>query len=143
MYPDTEVGTLRNRLLELFNVNKNKTLKNILKEFVPHGMTEGVLSQISPELQNMKVHSVGKDERNALADRLKAMPLTINGTMGMDWAVISDGGVDLKEIDMKTMCSKLHNNLYFTGDVLNINRPSGSYSLQLCWTTGWVAGSNI
>ncbi len=143
MYPDTEVGTLRNRLLELFNVNKNKTLKNILKEFVPHGMTEGVLSQISPELQNMKVHSVGKDERNALADRLKAMPLTINGTMGMDWAVISDGGVDLKEIDMKTMCSKLHNNLYFTGDVLNINRPSGGYSLQLCWTTGWVAGSNI
>ena len=142
MYPDTEIGTLRNRVLEVFNINKNKSLKNVLKEFVPHGMNEAVASQLSPEMQEMKVHSVGKDERHELVNRLKAMPLTINGTMGMDWAVISDGGIDLKEIDMKTMRSKLHDNLYFTGDVLHINRPSGGYGLQLCWTTGWVSGTH-
>jgi predicted Rossmann fold flavoprotein len=142
MYPDTEIGTLRNRVLEVFNRNKNKALKNVLKEFVPAGIDEAVAAQLDPELRDMKVHSVDKDARHALVDRLKAMPLTITGTMGMDWAVISDGGVDLTEVDMKTMQSKLHPNLSFTGDVLNINRPSGGFSLQLCWTTGWVAGEH-
>jgi hypothetical protein len=61
----------------------------------------------------------------------------------MDWAVVSDGGIDLMEVDMRTMRSKLQKNLYFTGDVLNINRPSGGFSLQLCWTTGFVAGSHV
>lgn len=142
MYPDTEIGTLRNRVLEVFNLHKNKSLKNVLKEFVPAGMSEAVAAQLSPELQEMRVHSVSKESRQELVDRLKAMPMTITGTMGLDWAVISDGGVDLTEVDTKTMRSKMHDNLYFTGDVLHINRPSGGFSLQLCWTTGWVAGSS-
>ncbi|MFT5037009.1 MAG: putative Rossmann fold flavoprotein [Candidatus Azotimanducaceae bacterium] len=142
LYPDTEVGTLRNRVLEVFNINKNKELRNVLKEFVPHGMTDAVAAQLDNELASMRVHSVSKEDRNALVDRLKAMPLIVTGTMGMDWAVISDGGVDLTEIDTKTMRSKVHENLFFTGDVLHINRPSGGYSLQLCWTTGHVAGLN-
>lgn len=140
LYPDTEIGTLRNRVLEVFNQNKNKELKNVLKEFVPHGMADAVAAQLGDELQHTKVHSVSKEVRNELVDRLKAMPLTITGTMGLDWAVISDGGVDLKEVDMKTMRSKMHENLFFTGDVLHINRPSGGFSLQLCWTTGFVCG---
>ena len=143
MYPDTEVGTLRNRVLEVFNINKNKELRNVLKEFVPAGMAEAVASQLDPEMQKMRVHSVGKDERNELVNRLKAMPVTIIGTMGLDWAVISDGGVDLSEIDTKTMRSLKCENLYFTGDLMHINRPSGGYSLQLCWTTGWVAGNSV
>lgn len=143
MYPDTEIGTLRNRVIEVFNINKNKALKNVLKEFVPHGMDGAVAAQLSPELCDMKVHSIPKEVRLELVDRLKAMPLTITGTMGMDWAVISDGGVDLSEIDTKTMASKIVPNLFFTGDVLNINRPSGGFSLQLCWTTGWVAGESV
>lgn len=143
LYPDTEIGTLRNRVIEVFNINKNKALKNVLKEFVPAGMSEAVAAQLSPELQELPVHSVGKEERLELVDRLKAMPLTITGTMGLDWAVVSDGGVDLTNVDTKTMKSKLHDNLFFTGDTLHINRPSGGYSLQLCWTTGWVAGSSV
>lgn len=70
------------------------------------------------------------------------MPVNITNLMGYDRAVIADGGVLLEEIDTKTMRSNLINNLYITGDLLNINRPSGGYSLQLCWTTGFVAGSN-
>lgn len=143
MYPDTEIGTLRNRVIEIFNQHKNKALKNILKEFVPAGMSEAVAAQLEPELAERRVHSVTKDERFALVDRLKNMPLTVDGTMGMDWAVISDGGIDLNEIDTRTMCSKVVPNLYCTGDVLNINRPSGGFSLQLCWTTGWVAGDSV
>lgn len=142
MYPDTELGTVRNRVLECFNRNKNKVFPNVLKELVPDGMTKAVIS-LMPELEEVKVHSISKDDRNKLSDLLKAMPLTITDTKGLDWAVISDGGVDLKEVDTKTMRSKLHDNLFFTGDVLHINRPSGGYSLQLCWTTGQVAGSNV
>jgi hypothetical protein len=143
MYPDTEIGTLRNRILEEFNRNKNKTLRNVLKQLTPDGMHGAVVSLLPPLLQETKVNSVTKNDRHMIADLLKGMPLTITGTKGMDWAVVSDGGVDLNEIDMRTMNSKIHSNLYFTGDVLNINRPSGGFSLQLCWTTGWVAGSNV
>ncbi len=73
---------------------------------------------------------------------LKALPVTITGLMGYDRAVVADGGVALSEIDTKTMRSKKIENLFVTGDLLHINRPSGGYSLQLCWTTGFVAGSN-
>jgi predicted flavoprotein YhiN len=62
--------------------------------------------------------------------------------MGNDRAVSADGGVVLEEVDMKTMRSKKYDNLYIVGDLLHINRPSGGYSLQLCWTTGFIAGQN-
>jgi predicted Rossmann fold flavoprotein len=142
LFPDTEVGTVRNRVLGVFEANKNKTLKNVIQEIAPHGMGKAVLSLFSPELAETKVHSVTKEDRTRLADIMKAMPLTVTGTMGYDWAIVSDGGVDLEEIDMKTMRSKRHGNLFVTGDALHITRPSGGYSLQLCWTTGFVAGKN-
>jgi predicted flavoprotein YhiN len=64
----------------------------------------------------------------------------VSGLLGKDKAVVSSGGVPLEEVDFKTMESKLISGLYIVGDVLNINRPSGGYSLQLCWSTGAVAG---
>ena len=63
--------------------------------------------------------------------------------MGFEHAVIADGGVVLEEVNFKNMESRIHPNLYLLGDILNINRPSGGFSLQMCWTTGWVAGSGI
>ena len=141
--PDTEVGTVRKRVLATFDEHKNKALRNVLKEFLPNGMDKGFIDYLPKELLDTKVHSVSKEDRERLADLTKALPLTVTGTMGYDWAVVSDGGVDLTEVDMKTMASKLHPNLFFTGDVLHINRPSGGFSLQLCWTTGWVAGSHV
>lgn len=77
-----------------------------------------------------------------MVETLKALPVTITGLMGFDKAVVVDGGVPLTEIDTKTMRSNLFENLYITGDLLHINRPSGGFSLQLCWTTGYVAGSH-
>lgn len=73
---------------------------------------------------------------------MKALTFPITGTLGFDKAVITDGGVVLKEINFKNMTSRIHPNLYILGDVLNINRPSGGFSLQLCWTTGFVAGTD-
>ena len=63
--------------------------------------------------------------------------------MGYDRAVVADGGISLKDIDTKRMCSKKYANLFVAGDLLDVTRPSGGFSLQLCWTTGYVAGSNV
>lgn len=141
-YPDTDHGALEQKILTTFENNKNKLLKNIMDEIVPHGMIDAVFSllpQLDPET---KVHSVSKEQRKTLVNILKALPMTISGLMGFDRAVVADGGIPLTEMDMKTMRSKLYDNLYITGDLLHINRPSGGFSLQLCWTTGFVAGNN-
>ncbi len=76
-------------------------------------------------------------------DLLKGLLITVDGLMGLYRAVVVDGGVALSEIDMKTMQSKLIDNLYVTGDLLHLNRNSGGYSLQICWTTGYVAGISV
>ena len=142
LYPDTELGTVRNRVLAAFDENKNKTFKNIIKELVPAGLADTFKALLPVEMLEQKVHSISKEDRNHFVDLLKGMPLTVTGTMGYEWAVVSDGGVELQEVDMKTMASRIYPNLFFTGDVLHISRPSGGYSLQLCWTTGFVAGSH-
>ena len=70
------------------------------------------------------------------------MPMSVSGFLGMDKAIVASGGVELKEVDFKTMQSKLFSNLYFAGDILNFDRLSGGFSLQICWTTGYLAGEN-
>lgn len=140
-YPQIDEGTLDKKITQIFDANKNKMVKNIFKEIAPAGTAETILcllKNIDPEI---KVHSVTKPDRKQISKFLKAIPLTITGLMGYKKAVVADGGVTLKEIDTKTMRSKLYDNLFITGDLLDINRPSGGYSLQLCWTTGHIAGT--
>ncbi|MBI3634028.1 MAG: aminoacetone oxidase family FAD-binding enzyme [Candidatus Yonathbacteria bacterium] len=141
-YPDTDQSALEKHIIKVFNNNKNKNLKNILDEITPLGTGEAIFSLLTIPLET-KTHSVTKEQRKQIVHLLKALPLTVTGLMGFDRAVVSDGGVDLKEIDTKTMKSRLIDNLYITGDLLNISRPSGGFSLQLCWTTGFVAGNSI
>jgi predicted Rossmann fold flavoprotein len=139
-YPDTDHGALEKHILSVFDANKNKMLKTIFKDIVPAGTAHAIQSLL-PEIDfETKVHSVSKEHRKKIAHLLKALPLTVSGLMGFDRAVVADGGVTLEEIDTKTMRSRLIQNLLVTGDLLHINRPSGGYSLQLCWTSGYVAG---
>lgn len=142
LFPGRDVGELRAELLTLFENAKNKLVRNALRDFLPAGVLSGVSMLISEDLLEKKVHSVSRDERHQLIELLRALPLTVTDTKGMNWSIISDGGVMLADVDTKTMRLVRHENLYVTGDVLNISRPSGGYSLQLCWTTGWVAGSH-
>ena len=143
MYPDTEFDVLERKVIATFDANKNKLFKNIIKELVPEGMSDAVLSLLLKAMAETKVHSVSKDDRKKLIHLLKGMPVRIIGLMGYDRAVVADGGISLTEIDTKTMRSKKVSNLFVTGDLLHINRPSGGFSLQLCWTTGYVAGENV
>lgn len=142
LFPTIDVGPLRTEVITLFEQHKNKTVRNALRAYVPHGLVDAVLSFFSEEFALKKVHSVSKEERHALVDVLKGLRATVVGTKGYGWAVVSDGGIPLGEVDTRTMASRLYKNLFLTGDVLNISRPSGGFSLQLCWTTGFVAGSH-
>lgn len=142
-FPKIDAGALDAKITAVFDANKNKTLKNIIKDIVPAGIHKGVLTFLASEMDiSIKVHSVTKEDRKRIVHAIKALPLTITGLMGFDRAVIADGGVPLDEIDLKTMRSKKISNLLVTGDLLHINRPSGGYSLQLCWSSGYVAGSH-
>ncbi len=87
-------------------------------------------------------HSVRSEERVKLVETIKAIPFHVKELLGKDKAVVSSGGVPLTEVDTKTMESRIVPGLFLTGDVLHIDRPSGGYSLQLCWTTGHVAGKS-
>ena len=141
-YPEMDLGILDKHISTVFDAHKNKLLKNVFKELAPEGTTDVLLSLVPSISPETKIHSVTKAERRQLAELLKALPLTITGLMGLDRAVIADGGVDLVEIDTRTMRSRRCSNLFVTGDLLHIVRPSGGYSLQLCWTTGYLAGDS-
>jgi len=147
--PDTDIGSLEKQVIKILDQNKNKSLKNVLPEIAPDGLAPALINLLTKKTWPVrldlakKVHSLTKEERRVIVDLLKALPLTITGLMGFDRAVVSDGGVDLAEIDTRAMRSRLHPNIYVTGDLLNISRPSGGFSLQLCWTTGYVAGKSV
>ena len=81
-------------------------------------------------------------DRVKIVTLFKAIPLQVKGLLGANKAVVSSGGVALPEVDFRTMESRLMPNLHIVGAFLNIDRPSGGYSLQLCWTTGFVAGNS-
>jgi len=141
-FPDTDLGALEKQIIKIFDANKNKSLKNVFKDIAPLGTAEAILS-ILPLAPDIKVNEIKKVERKGIVKTLKSLPVTITGLMGFDRAVVSDGGVSLTEIDTRSMRSKIWPNLFVLGDLLDINRQSGGYSLQLCWTTGFVAAEHI
>ncbi|MES3004813.1 MAG: aminoacetone oxidase family FAD-binding enzyme [Patescibacteria group bacterium] len=134
-------GQLNQKLQDILKEESNKKIKNSLDTLVPSSFVPILLelSKIDGEKQS---NSITRAERLALIETLKNLMLEVEDLLGVDKAIITAGGVSLDEVDFKTMSSRLFPNLYIVGDVLNINRPSGGYSLQLCWTTGFVAGSN-
>jgi predicted Rossmann fold flavoprotein len=141
LLPQHDYGTLNTRLQELFKAKDKKKIKNALSELVPGALVEAVL-QRSTILPETKSHSVSRESRLLLVQVLKDMRMKVKGLLGEHKAIITSGGVALTEVDFKTMRSRLFPNLYIVGDLLDIDRPSGGYSLQLCWTTGFVAGKN-
>jgi len=141
LLPDLDHGQLKMELHKLLMSVINKKIKNSLTSLIPSGLVDIVLNlaQIDGEKAN---NSVTKEERTSLIKTLKALPLTVKQLLGADKAIVSSGGVKVDEVNFKTMMSKLVPNLYIVGDVLDIDRPSGGYSLQLCWASGFVAGDN-
>jgi predicted Rossmann fold flavoprotein len=142
LLPDLDAGEAKDKLQKLLSESSNKKLKNVLTELVPASVVTVILEELKIDGETPG-HSVTRSERTRLLTILKAFPLYIIGLLGEDKAVVSAGGVTLEEIDFKTMESRVVPGLYLVGDVLNINRPSGGYSLQICWSTGFVAGDHV
>jgi hypothetical protein len=142
-YPHTDLGSLEKKIVAVFDENKNKQLKTVLPDILPEGLAAAA-HLIWPDIDmEQRVHSITKEARKHIVHTLKALPVQVTGLMGFDRAVVADGGVPLEEIDTRTFVSKKHENVYIVGDLLHITRPSGGYSLQLCWTSGFVAGSAV
>ncbi|MFA5954758.1 MAG: aminoacetone oxidase family FAD-binding enzyme [Patescibacteria group bacterium] len=141
LVPTIDHALLKQQLQALLISESNKKIKNVLGKVIPPALVIPVVSlaKVDGETPN---HSVRSESRKELVMLIKAIPLHVSGLLGADKAIVSSGGVALQEVNFKTMQSRLIPNLYLVGDVLNIDRPSGGYSLQLCWTTGFVAGSS-
>jgi hypothetical protein len=141
LLPTLDAGQAKVQLQELLTAASNKKVKNILTTLVPTALGGVILALLEIDGETPG-HSVTTEDRKRLLSILKAFPLEIQELLGPEKAVVSAGGVKLEEVDFRTMESRVVKGLYLVGDVLNINRPSGGYSLQLCWSTGFVAGTH-
>lgn len=132
---------LDQRILKDFQKNINKEFKNSLGKLLPKKMIPVIL-ELSGIPEDKKVHEITKDERRNLTALLKVMPLMVTSTRGFKEAIITHGGVDVKEINPSTMESKKVQGLYFAGEVLDLDALTGGYNLQIAWSTGYLAGMN-
>ena len=137
--PSTPRDELDVKIHTLLKEQSNKLVKNILLEIVPTALVTPLLDLAGTPLETV-ANSLTREKRLQLSELIKKVPLHVQGLQGMEKAVVTSGGVALTEIDFKTMRSHIVSNLYIVGDLLNLDRPSGGYSLQICWTTGVVAG---
>lgn len=130
------------RILRDFQENLNKKFRNALGKLLPSGLIETVImkSGIDPE---KNVNLVTREERKALLSVLKDFTLTLSGLHGYEDAVITQGGVNVKEIDPSTMESRLVPGLYFAGEVMDVDAMTGGFNLQIAWSTGMLAGRSI
>lgn len=128
------------RILREFENNPQKQLKNVISALYPASLTPVIirLSGISP---GKTVGSVNRQERRALLNYTKAFPMTILGTGNFREAIITKGGVSIREIHPSTMESKLVSGLYFIGEVLDLDAMTGGYNLQIAWSTAWSAAN--
>jgi len=141
IFPKYDHGGMNTLLQEVFKNNQNKFFKNCMVDIVPRGLVETIItfSGIDP---STSVNSITREQRLTLIGVLKNLEMSVESLLGPEKSIVTSGGVDCTEVDFKTMSSKLYSNLYFVGDILNIERPSGGFSLQICWSTGFVAGSS-
>ena len=140
-FPGLDTKTLDRDLVDRFSTQAGKKLKNALGGLLPPRVLPRVLS-LSGADPEKTLAQVTRTEREGLVSALKGFPLTFKKLMDESRAVVSSGGLHRDEVDWRSMVCKKVPNLSVSGDLLDINRPSGGYSLQLCWATGWVAGSS-
>ena len=140
--PALDEEQLDARIRRDFEECSNKQFKNSLGHLYPAKLIPVIMARsgIAPE---KKVHEITREERRRLLMVSKSFTLTLTGLRGYKEAIITQGGVAVKEVNPSTMESKLVKNLYFAGEVLDLDGVTGGYNLQIAWSTGWAAGSYI
>lgn len=139
LLPSVEQEKINLYLQDMFNRDGNKHLINGVSRILPERLADIVLkhARTSPD---KKQSEVNKEERSKLAEILGGFRLHVAGVANFDKANVTAGGVSLVEVDPKTMKSKIVNNLYFAGEILDLAGPTGGFNLQICWSTGYLAG---
>ncbi|MDE7282385.1 MAG: NAD(P)/FAD-dependent oxidoreductase [Lachnospiraceae bacterium] len=133
---------LEKRVLRDFEENQNRQFKNSLNGLLPSKLVP-VMIELSGILPEKKVNEVTRAERKNLVYLMKHLILHINGTRGFDEAIITQGGVSVKEVNPSTMESKIVKGLYFAGEILDLDALTGGFNLQIAWSTGHLAGDSI
>ncbi|MDH4330789.1 MAG: NAD(P)/FAD-dependent oxidoreductase, partial [Candidatus Moranbacteria bacterium] len=139
--PALEPTQLKERLQRDFNNNPKKSFRNYLPDLLPRKMVDVILklSEVDPDKQLCVVNG---QEKKKLLNLLKDLRMEVDDLLGFEHAIVTAGGVNLKEIHSKTMQSRIVENLYFAGEILDLDAPTGGYNLQICWSTGYAAGSH-
>ena len=139
--PALSMEKLDERILRDFSSEKNKAFKNSLEKLLPKKMIDVVidLSEINP---NKKVNEITKKEREQLVFLLKNFSITIQNFSKIEEAIVTAGGINIKEINPKTMESKIVKGLYFAGELIDVDAYTGGFNLQIAYSTGFVAGQD-
>ncbi|TRZ81506.1 NAD(P)/FAD-dependent oxidoreductase [bacterium] len=140
--PALDFETLDKRLQKDFKKFSGKMFKNCLGDLLPKALIP-IIGGFSGINQEKKVDDITKEERRSLAHLLKELRIEVKRVADFSRAIMTSGGVSLKEIDSKTMKSKIIDNLYLAGEIIDLDGPTGGYNLQLCWSTGFIIGENF
>ena len=140
--PALDINTLDNRILREFGDNINCEIKNILPSLMPKSLIPIVLEQAKIR-QNTVANSITKEQRKNLVDVIKCIKFNIIDLEKLDFAIVTSGGVDVKQVDPKDMQSKLVSGLYFVGEVLDVDALTGGYNLQIAFSTAYAMASSI
>ena len=133
---------LDERILRDFDEMPNKNFINALNNLLPKSMINVMLERVGIPADK-KIHDITKEERMRLTGLLKNFDLTLTGLRGFNEAIITHGGVSVKDVDPSTMESKIIKNLYFAGEILDVDAVTGGFNLQIAWSTGYLAGISI
>jgi predicted Rossmann fold flavoprotein len=141
LLPEFDHQDLDRKLQHNFMANGDRMAGNCLEGFVPRKVAHQLVKLAGIE-NRWKINTITREQRQSLIKLLKGLELTVIEHGGWDRAMITVGGVSLKEIEAKTMRSKIVSNLYLAGEILDIDGPTGGYNLQACWSTGHLAGKS-
>ena len=153
--PALDEAKLDERILRDFSEGKNKEFKNSLDKLLPQKLIPvvvDIMNKITNEdlkidekdnISNKKINSITKEERHKLVKLLKNFNIAIEGFRPVEEAIVTAGGVNIKEINPKTMESKLVTGLYFAGEIIDVDAYTGGFNLQIAYSTGYTAGKNI
>ena len=137
--PALDEGTLDARILRDFTKYQNKNLANALVELYPRSLIPVMIARAGMDPEQ-KVNAVTRAQRHALMELTKSFPVVIRGKRPVEEAIVTSGGVSVREIDNRSMQSRLVEGLHFAGEVIDVDAYTGGFNLQIAWATGWAAG---
>jgi len=142
MKPAVDKKEFENRIIKLSEELRKEPIINLLRKILPKDMSN-LFINLHIENKNIKCAELSKKLRKQLLNFITELKLTVTGNEGYKKAIITSGGVDLKEIDSKTMRIKKYKNLFVAGEVLDLDAPTGGYNMQACWSSGFLVGNNL